>query len=96
MGIHQARVLKWVAMPSSRDLPNPGLNPGLPRCRWIIYHLSHQGSPLGHWKEELKERGLLVGVGDGAGVEGQGEDSERVRQGPSLKEEKGQQKSNGK
>ena len=22
-----------------------GLNPGLPHCRWIPYHLSHQGSP---------------------------------------------------
>ena len=22
-----------------------GLNPGLPHCRWILYHLSHQGSP---------------------------------------------------
>ena len=21
-----------------------GLNPGLPHCRWILYHLSHQGS----------------------------------------------------
>ena len=24
-GIHQARILEWVAMPSSRDLPNPGI-----------------------------------------------------------------------
>ena len=23
-----------------------GSNPGLPHCRWIPYHLSHQGSPL--------------------------------------------------
>ena len=22
-----------------------GLNPGLPHCRWILYRLSHQGSP---------------------------------------------------
>ena len=26
-------------------LPNPGSNPGLPHCRNILYHLSHQGSP---------------------------------------------------
>ena len=26
-GILQARILKWVAMPSSRDLPNPGIKP---------------------------------------------------------------------
>ena len=25
--------------------PTQGLNPGLPHCRWILYHLSHQGSP---------------------------------------------------
>ena len=24
--------------------PTQGLNPGLPHCRWILYHLSHQGS----------------------------------------------------
>ena len=24
-GIHQARILEWVAMPSSRDLPDPGI-----------------------------------------------------------------------
>ena len=22
--------------------PTQGLNPGLPHCRWIVYHLSHQ------------------------------------------------------
>ena len=26
--------------------PTQGLNPGLPHCRWILYHLSHQESPL--------------------------------------------------
>ena len=25
--------------------PTQGLNPGLAHCRWILYHLSHQGSP---------------------------------------------------
>ena len=25
MGIHKARILEWVAMPSSRDLPNTGI-----------------------------------------------------------------------
>ena len=25
--------------------PTQGLNPGLLHCRWILYHLSHQGSP---------------------------------------------------
>ena len=26
--------------------PTQGLNPGLPHCRWILYQLSHKGSPL--------------------------------------------------
>ena len=26
--------------------PTQGLSPGLPRCRWILYQLSHQRSPL--------------------------------------------------
>ena len=25
--------------------PTQGSNPGLPSCRWILYQLSHQGSP---------------------------------------------------
>ena len=25
--------------------PTQGLNPGVPHCRWILYHLSHQRSP---------------------------------------------------
>ena len=31
--------------PSLRDLPNPGTELHLPHCRWILYCLSHQGSP---------------------------------------------------
>ena len=32
--------------PPPGDLPNQGLKPGLPYCRWILYCLSHQGSPI--------------------------------------------------
>ena len=28
--------------------PTQVLNPGLPHCRWILYHLSYQGSPSKH------------------------------------------------
>ena len=28
--------------------PIQGSNPGLPHCRWILYQLSHQGSPIEH------------------------------------------------
>ena len=48
-GILQARILEWVAIlisrGSSRHREALGLNPGLPHCRQILYHLSHQGSP---------------------------------------------------
>ena len=40
-GILQARILEWVAVPSSRRIfPTQGSNPGLPHCRWIRYQLS--------------------------------------------------------
>jgi len=31
--------------PEQWDLPNPGIEPGLLHCRWILYQLSHKGSP---------------------------------------------------
>ena len=46
MGSFQARELEWGAIPFSRGLfPTQGSNPGLPHCRQMLYHLSHQGSP---------------------------------------------------
>ena len=45
--IFQARILEWVAISFSRGIfPTQGSNPGLPHCRQIIYHLSHQGYPI--------------------------------------------------
>ena len=45
-GILQARILEWVAILFSRGIfPTQGSNPGLSRCRQILYQLSHQGSP---------------------------------------------------
>ena len=32
-GILQARVLEWVAVSFSRDLPNPGIEPGSPALK---------------------------------------------------------------
>ena len=31
--------------PSPRDLPDPGIEPGLLHCRWILYCLSHEVFP---------------------------------------------------
>ena len=45
-GILQARILEWFAISFSRGIfPTQGSNLGLPHCRQILYHLSHQGSP---------------------------------------------------
>ena len=41
LGILQARILEWTAIPFSR-----GLNPGLLHCRRILYCQSHQGKPI--------------------------------------------------
>ena len=35
---------RWL-FSSAGDVPDPGIEPGLPRCRRILYHLNHQGSP---------------------------------------------------
>ena len=45
--ILQARILESVAFPFSRGIfPTQGSNPGLPHCRWVLYQLSHKGSPV--------------------------------------------------
>ena len=36
-GILQARILEWVTIPFSMDLPNPGIDLGLLHCRQILY-----------------------------------------------------------
>ena len=38
----------WSGLPCSPQgiFPTQGLNPGLRHCRQILYHLSHQGSPI--------------------------------------------------
>ena len=39
-------------------IPIQGLTPGLPHCRWILYHLSHGGSPrIVEWIAYLFSRG---------------------------------------
>ena len=46
VGVLQASILKWVAMPSSRRSSQPGDQTRSSHCRWILYCLSHQESPL--------------------------------------------------
>ena len=44
MGFSRQEYWSGLLFPSPQDLPNPGSNPGLPHCRQMLYHLSHQGS----------------------------------------------------
>ena len=51
----------WSGLPftSLRDLPNPGIKPGLLHCRQILYHPSHQGIrpfTVAISREELERR----------------------------------------
>ena len=58
MGILQARILEWVAVPIQGIFPPQGSNPGLLHCRQIFYQLSHQGSPrILKWVACLFSRG---------------------------------------
>ena len=37
--------------------PTQGSNPGLPHCRWILYHLSHQGNPFSNIMDAINCQG---------------------------------------
>ena len=44
-GILQARILEWVAVPFSRDLPNPGIEPRSPTLQADSLPAEPQGKP---------------------------------------------------
>ena len=44
-GILQARILKWVAFPLSRDPPNPGIKPRFPALQADSLPAEPQGKP---------------------------------------------------
>ena len=55
-GAPQARILEWVSMPSSRRSSQPrDQTQVLTHYRWILYCLSHQGSP---WLERSSSNNL--------------------------------------
>ena len=45
MGFSRQESWSGLPFPSPEDLPDPGIEPGLPHCRQALYRLSHQGSP---------------------------------------------------
>ena len=44
-GILQARIMEWVAISFSRDLPNPGIEPGSPALQTDALLSEPQGKP---------------------------------------------------
>ena len=46
MEFYRQEYWSGLPFPSPGDLANPGINPGLPHCRQMLYLLSHQGSPM--------------------------------------------------
>ena len=44
-GLFQTRILEWVAIPISRDLPDTGIKPRSPVLQADSLCLNHQGSP---------------------------------------------------
>ena len=56
-GILQARILEWDLI--QRIFPTQGSNLGLPHSRWILYQLSHKGSPR---ILEVGDHSLLQGI----------------------------------
>ena len=45
--ILQARILEWVVIPFSKGIfPIQGSKPGILHCKYILYNLSHHGSPF--------------------------------------------------
>ena len=54
-GILQARILEWVAMPSSRDLPDPGIEPVSPASPALRVDSLH-GKPMVLWEMAIFER----------------------------------------
>ena len=44
MGFPRQEYWSGLPFPSPGDLVDPGIEPGLMHCRWILYHVSHQGT----------------------------------------------------
>jgi len=40
--------------------PTRGSNSGLPHCRWILYQLSHQGSPDKDWQHTNQPANKMI------------------------------------
>jgi len=59
-GIFQARILEWVPIPSSGDLPNPGIEPESPALQADSLPCEPPGKPEKREEQDLCVSYLLV------------------------------------
>ena len=69
-GISQARILEWVAISFSMDLPNPGLKPTYPVCQvdslpfshlaWFFFSILCVYCVIPFWPAHLLMKNLLI------------------------------------
>ena len=57
-GILQARILEWVAIPSSGNLPDPGIKPGSPALQADALPSEPPGEPQDHFTSN--KRGVIL------------------------------------
>ena len=59
-GILQARTLEWVAMPSSGDLPGPGVEPGSPMSPTLAGFFSTSVTRKAHWNGDIEAKTTML------------------------------------
>ena len=65
-GFSRQEYWRGLPCPLPRDPPNPGIEPGLPHCKRILYQLSHEGrlcqSLYGYKMGKSLEHSLVVSI----------------------------------
>ena len=80
MGFSRQEYWSGLPFPSPEIFPTQGLNPSLPHCRQMLYHLSLQGSLLfiiGDWNAKVGSQ-EIPGVTGRFGLEVQNEAGQRL------------------
>ena len=62
LGIFQVRILEWVAMPPSRDLPNPGMDPRSPALQVdsLLSEPPGKSNNIGEGRQSLLQENFLT------------------------------------
>ena len=60
IGFSRQEYWSGLPVPSSGDLPNPGIEPRSPHCRQILYHLSHHRYLIKQYRYLIKQYRYLI------------------------------------